>query len=135
MFRSVLVATDDSPAADTAVDRAIELAIMADAELHALYVIDRRVARTAAARDPFERIGERTLEAVERAAQSANVAIETSIEEGDPPAAILDYVGEHGIDLVVVGGKSKSTAERFFIGSTAEKVVRRASVSVLVVRD
>lgn len=58
-----------------------------------------------------------------------------TIEEGRPADTILNYAGTHNIDLIVLGGKTKSTAERIFLGNTAERVVRQAPVSVLVVRE
>ena len=45
---------------------------------------------------------------------------------------ILDVAHRHGADLVVVGGRGMSGAERMVFGSTTDELVRRADVSVLV---
>ncbi len=135
MYRNVLVATDGSQQAGTAASQAIELAHTFDATLHALFVIDSKLARTDATREPFKQTGERTLNEIEAKAAGKDVSVTTALEEGTPAQVILDYAETRGIDLIMLGGKTKSTAERFFIGNTAEKVVRHAPMSILVVRE
>lgn len=134
MYRTILVATDDSPQADAATDAAIELAKRFDATLHAIYVLDSRIGRTSATKEPFKQIGENALQEIEQEAALNDVSVTTTLVEGTPASEILDYAERHAIDVIVVGGKDKSTVERFFIGTTAEKVVRHAPMSVLVVR-
>ena len=135
IYRNVLIATDGSSQAATAASQAIEFARTFDATLHALFVIDSKLARTDATREPFKQTGERTLNEIEAQAAEMDVSVTTTLEEGAPAQVILDYAETRKIDLVVLGGKTKSTAERFFIGNTAEKVVRHAPMSVLVVRE
>ena len=135
MYRTVLIATDGSPQAGIAAGQAIEFAHTFDATLHALFVIDSKLARTDATREPFKQTGERTLMEIESEAAEKDVSVATTIEEGTPAQVILDYAETRGIDLILLGGKTKSTADRFFIGNTAEKVVRHAPMSVLVVRE
>ena len=135
MYRNVLIATDGSPQAGNAVSQAIEFAHTFDATLHALFVIDSKLARTDATREPFKQTGERTLTEIKKEAAEKDVSVSTTLEEGTPAQVILDYAETRGIDLIMLGGKTKSTAERFFIGNTSEKVVRHAPMSVLVVRE
>ncbi len=135
MYRNILIATDDSSQAATAASQAIELAYTFDATLHALFVIDSKLARTNATREPFKQTGERTLNEIEIEAAENDVSVSTALEEGTPAQVILNYAETRGVDLIMLGGKTKSTAERFFIGNTAEKVVRHAPMSVLVVRE
>ena len=135
MYQNVLIATDGSPQAAIAASQAIVFAHTFDATLHALYVIDSKLARTDATREPFKQTGERALSEIEAKAAENDVLVTTSVEEGAPAQVILDYAETRGIDLIMLGGKSKSTAERFFIGNTAEKVVRHAPKSVLIVRE
>jgi len=135
MYRNVLVATDGSSQAATAASQAIEFAHTFDATLHVLYVIDSKLARTDATREPFKQTGERALNEIKADAAEKGVSVTTSVEEGAPAQVILDYAETRGIDLIILGGKTKSAAERFFIGNTAEKVVRHAPMSVLIVRE
>jgi len=54
--------------------------------------------------------------------------------EGDPAAEIVRYARHTGIDLIVLGTHGRTGLERFLMGSVAEKVLREAPCSVLVVK-
>jgi nucleotide-binding universal stress UspA family protein len=56
------------------------------------------------------------------------------VKEGAPARVIGDVAGEHGTDLLVVSTHGRTGMQRFFLGSTAEAVVRRAPCPVLTVR-
>lgn len=52
---------------------------------------------------------------------------------GDPTVAIISYVVENDIDLIVMGTRGKTGFERYLLGSIAEKVVRVSPIPVLTV--
>lgn len=54
---------------------------------------------------------------------------------GPPHADILRAVQEHEIGLVVMGTHGRTGLARFFLGSTAERMLRDRTCPVLVVRD
>jgi len=54
--------------------------------------------------------------------------------EGDAAAEIVRYGRDAGIDLIVMGTHGRTGLERLLLGSVAEKVLRDASCSVLVVK-
>jgi nucleotide-binding universal stress UspA family protein len=54
---------------------------------------------------------------------------------GHPASEILNFVVQEKIDLVVMGTHGFTGLAHFFLGSTAEKVVRRAECSVLTVHQ
>jgi nucleotide-binding universal stress UspA family protein len=54
--------------------------------------------------------------------------------EGDPATEIVRYASEAGIDLIVMGTHGRTGLERLLMGSVAEKVMREARCSVLVVK-
>ena len=54
--------------------------------------------------------------------------------EGDPATEIVRYAFEAGIDLIVMGTHGRTGLERLLMGSVAEKVMREAKCSVLVVK-
>ncbi len=54
--------------------------------------------------------------------------------EGDPATQIVRYSREAGVNLVVMGTHGRTGVERQLMGSVAEKVMRDASCSVLVVK-
>lgn len=54
--------------------------------------------------------------------------------EGDPAEEIVRYSRDAGIDLIVMGTHGRTGVERLLMGSVAERVLRDASCSVLVVK-
>ncbi len=54
---------------------------------------------------------------------------------GHPASEILNFVDQEKVDLVVMGTHGFTGLAHFFLGSTAEKVVRRANCSVLTVHQ
>ncbi len=53
---------------------------------------------------------------------------------GEPATEIVAYARERGVDLLVVGTHGRTGLEHALMGSTAERVVRRAPCPVLTVR-
>ncbi|HXD75499.1 MAG TPA: universal stress protein [Vicinamibacterales bacterium] len=138
---SVLVAVDFSEASKNAIVYGRNLARAFDAELHVLHVAD--VISTSAAQfypegpgDPEAKAMElattqlRSLLAAEHAAD-ARVAVRVA---PDPADAIVQYGRETHAGLIVLGTHGRTGVSRFFMGSVAEHVVRRADAPVLVVR-
>jgi nucleotide-binding universal stress UspA family protein len=54
--------------------------------------------------------------------------------EGDPATEISRYAADAGIDVIVIGTHGRTGVDRLVMGSVAEKVMREASCSVLVVK-
>ena len=54
--------------------------------------------------------------------------------EGDPAAEIVRYANDAGMGLIVMGTHGRTGVERLLMGSVAEKVMRDAHCSVLVVK-
>jgi nucleotide-binding universal stress UspA family protein len=63
-----------------------------------------------------------------------DIPAEAVATTGDPVEEILREAKEFKADLIVVGTHTRSGLERFFLGSVAQKTVRKAPCSVLVVR-
>lgn len=60
--------------------------------------------------------------------------VEIAVEAGDPADEILLSAKKYNADIIVVGYKGYGKEGRFLLGSVTDKVVRHASMSVLVVR-
>jgi len=138
MYEDILVPTDGSTGASAALAEAIELAAQFDATVHSLYVVDvasvGAEAGTVDLIESFEQMGEDATEAAATRARDADVEATGSVATGSPHRAILDYVDDQGIDLVVMGTHGRTGLERYLLGSVTEKVVRTADVPVLTVR-
>jgi len=58
----------------------------------------------------------------------------TSVSVGRPFAEIIAYAREHEIDMIVMGTHGRGAIAHMLLGSTTEKVVRKAPCAVLTVR-
>ncbi|WP_122090114.1 universal stress protein [Halalkalicoccus subterraneus] len=140
MYDSVLIPTDGSEMVDTTLEHGLRIARDNDAAVHALYVVDSRVARAAEdAREEVERSlqteGEQAVEHVREQADNAGLEAVGEVRTGTPQKEILEYADEAGIDLIAIGTHGKSPREKLLsMGSVTERVVDNASVPVLVVR-
>jgi nucleotide-binding universal stress UspA family protein len=139
MYDVILLPTDGNPPSEAARDHAIGLAAAYDATLHAVYVIDDDALRAARIDSDtvlagFEAEGERLVDDVEAAAAEAGVASETAVLHGRPHEAIVDYAGDHDVDLIVMGTHGRHGVSRILLGSVTERVVRRSPTPVLTVR-
>ncbi len=68
------------------------------------------------------------------ASTGADAKCEIKIAEGKPATSILRALSEVQPDLVVMGTHGRSRLDHLLIGSVAERVVRKAPCSVLLVR-
>jgi len=146
MFTSILVGTDGSDTATTAVRYAIDLARELGAQLHIVSayepVSDQRLRkeRVELPEDLQWMINPREdvlamLEQARQEAAGAGVAeVETFARQGDAADAILDVAEEQRSDLIVVGNRGMTGAKRFLLGSVPNKVSHHAPCSVLIVR-
>jgi nucleotide-binding universal stress UspA family protein len=55
--------------------------------------------------------------------------------QGDPADIIIDYAKSWDADLVMVGSHGRKGFEKFLLGSVAEKVAKNAQCSVEIVRQ
>ncbi|MFA9516091.1 universal stress protein [Halopenitus sp. H-Gu1] len=139
MYDQILVPTDGSPAADAAIEHAIDLADQYDARVHALYVVDGSAYSTLEAGseivvEALESEGEEATERVSKTAEESGVETVTSVVHGTAYRTILEYVEDNDIDLIVMGTHGRQGLDRYLLGSVTERVVRTADVPVLTVR-
>jgi nucleotide-binding universal stress UspA family protein len=146
MFASIVVGTDGSETATTAVRHAIGVARSLGSKLLIVSayepVSDQRLRNELmqAPKDLQWTVNPRAdvlalLESAQREAQSDGVSqVETFARQGDAADAILDIAEEQGSDLIVIGNKGMTGATRFLLGSVPNKVSHHAPCSVLIVR-
>jgi len=140
MYDEILVPTDGSPAADAAIEHAVDLADKYDARVHALYVVDGAAYSTLEAGseiviEALEAEGEEATERVAGAADDAGVVATTTVTTGTAYRTIQDYVGDNDIDLIVMGTHGRQGLDRYLLGSVTERVVRTSDVPVMTVRQ
>ena len=59
--------------------------------------------------------------------------VSTELVTGQPASEILDYIDKKGIDLVLMSTHGRSGPSRWLMGSTAERVLQRSPVPVLLI--
>lgn len=60
------------------------------------------------------------------------LAYELVFNEGDPVDVILNATQEHAIDLLVLGAAQRENILKYYIGSIARKITRKAKCSILL---
>lgn len=138
MYDTILVATDGSPSAEGAVERAFDLAEHYDATVHAMFVVDTRMygepalSSTELVVEEVEERGHELLQNLTDQASSRGVELVTRCCHGVPYEEILSLADETDADLVVLGYKGETHPTTDHIGSVAERVVRFATRPVLL---
>lgn len=140
MYRRILLPVDGSGTTERALENAVDLADRYDAEIRVLYVVDAAVfandVETGTIVEEFESAGERIVgEVAERIRDAGHDHVTADVVRGTPHREILEYVDDHGIDVVVMGTRGRTGLDRYLLGSVTEKVVRLSPVPVLTVRE
>jgi nucleotide-binding universal stress UspA family protein len=140
MFKKILLGFDGSEGAKRALESGIKLAQTHQAELWALAVIEG-LPRFSATMDEVkeekefaERHFAEVLDSARAEAREAGLELKTLVRPGHPAQTILEVAKEGKFDLILVGHSGLSGVWAKFLGTTAEKVSRHASCSVLIVR-
>jgi len=76
----------------------------------------------------------RRVEAAARELESAGWRTQGSLRSGVPLVELLQAVEDERADLLVLGARGTSGLERLLLGSVAEGALKRAPVSVLLVK-
>jgi nucleotide-binding universal stress UspA family protein len=135
-LKSILVPVDFSDCSIKALQYAIPFAKQFHAELSLLYVVQRYAQIPEMARVDVESAqdGEKRLEELRRSVLNA-VPVKTFLRTGEADAEIISLAKESGIDLIIISTHGRTGLAHVLLGSTAERIVRRAPCPVLVVRE
>ncbi|ELZ05025.1 UspA domain-containing protein [Natrialba chahannaoensis JCM 10990] len=133
-FERILVPTDGSYSAATALEHAVDLAVETGARLHIVHVN---------AESPIE--GTETIDlsnevevgldpvddALEFLHESQLDVVDVSIPSGRVDQEILATAATFDVDCIVMGTHGETGLRRYLLGSTTERIVRFASVPVI----
>jgi nucleotide-binding universal stress UspA family protein len=144
MYDRVVVALDGSAASEVALRHGAELARRLKSPLHLIRVADLSVVHWGAseAAEAYVALSQEMAEEqeearayLERAAQplrDEGLAVTTEVRAGFAGRELVEAV--RGNDLLVIASHGRHGLARWFIGSVAEEVARRAASPVLLVR-
>jgi nucleotide-binding universal stress UspA family protein len=141
-IRNILCPLDFTPSSLRAFDYGLRFAKTYDASLHLLHVIPP-VAPSAAdfyvdAKEIIANLNDQASDQMRRLRREASDAgIETthSVQFGEIRAEIAEAVKKRRIDLVILGKQGVGRIERWFMGSTAEGLLRRLPVPMLIISE
>lgn len=126
-IRKIVYPTDFSSYSNQAYFHAVALAENHGASLTIVYVYN-----AAGAGDEDRAYWRDQLEQIRPV--DPNIEVRHVFLEGDPSTEIVRFAREDGTDLIVMGTHGRTGLERLLMGSVAEKVLRAATCSVLVVK-
>lgn len=143
MFKRILLPIDlQEPRPNhTALDVALDFANRDGAELFIMDVLPGygmplvasyfpASARQAAMKETEQKMAEFVRKHIDN-----GVKVTQIVQEGKPYDQILREAKKNLVDLIVIPSQRMGSMEGFMMGSTAEKVVRHAHCTVIIVRD
>jgi nucleotide-binding universal stress UspA family protein len=136
MSRTLVLGYDDSPSANAALAKTIELAGPLDAEVVAVFGFHISALGGPGAPDfraELEKLGTRALNRAVSDLEAAGVTVSTRLLEHKPADAILAVAEEVGASLIVVGTEGENPITGAVLGSVVLKLVQRSKVPLLVV--
>ena len=142
-FQTILVPLDGSDHALLSLDRAVELARHDNAKILLLGVVEVPIAHFegygefVAGLDVHQKLREHVSIALHDTVvrlTSEGITAEALVKEGFPHEEICRTCLDEGVDLIVLTTHGRRGFAHLLLGSIAEKVVRMAPCSVLVIR-
>lgn len=145
-IRTILVPTDFSEDAETAVASAVELARIFKARLALLHAYHLDIppvyagwggdfVNTQEVFDAIRGSAEASLDALQKKIASQGVEVEGRVVMEHASQAILDEAERLQADLIVMGTRGLTGLKHVVLGSTAERIVRLAPCPVLTVKS
>lgn len=144
-INKLLFPTDYSDLSRAALAHAVALANVFEAEFHCVHVVDDAYQYWSALGPESIPMGPPPQELVELSKTRMNAFVTdhlgalgakpvTHVVLGRPFAEIIACAREHAIDMIVMGTHGRGAIAHMLLGSTTEKVVRKAPCPVLTVR-
>ena len=145
MFKKILYPTDFSDVSKKALDYIKQLKESGTKEVVVLHVIDEReiehishIPEISMTEEELEKRKEENakeeMSPIVTELKKSGFAVKTRIEKGIPFRDILKVEEEEKVSVVVIGSHGKSCVAEMLLGSVSEKVIRKSSKPVLVVR-
>jgi nucleotide-binding universal stress UspA family protein len=143
MFEKILYPTDFSDVSAKALDFIEQLREAGAQKVILLHVIDSRGVEAivrygyddyAAIEAKLQAELEQDMENIANRLREIGFDVNVKIEQGVPFREILRVEKEEDVSVIVVGSHGVSNVEEMLLGSVSEKVVRKATKPVLVVK-
>ena len=138
MYRSILVAVENSPADRTILTHVRELASLTGAELLLVHVADGWAARhfdQLKLRESEEMKADRAyLEQLAAELAAASLKVSTELAMGDPATELIRLCRERNVDLIAMSTHGHRFLQDVLHGTTVDKVRHLVKIPVLLLR-
>ena len=138
MYRSILVAVENSPADRTILTHVRALASLTGAELLLVHVADGWAARhydELKLRESEEIKADRAyLDRIAEDLVTSGFTVRARLAMGDPATELVKVANEERVDLIAMSTHGRTGPARWLLGSIAERVVHNSKVPVLLIR-
>lgn len=139
MFRKILLATDGSPHAETALEYARDLALRDDAQVIVVHAFEQVPTHLG---EPWGgqimarhvAVGREVAQEAAQQLQEAGVDVIVEVLEGPPADAILRVADVRQADLVVMGSRGHGQLASLLLGSVSHRVLAHTHLPVMVVK-
>lgn len=133
MLQKLLVPLDGSELGELALAYAQELAMALNSEINLLSVCERPDSESFHVHELYlEKVAEGCRAQLEKARPMP--LVKTAVVQGEPAHTIIDYAQNQDIGMVIMVSHGRSGIMPWATGGTANKVMQRAPVPVLLVR-
>ncbi len=147
-IKKILCPVDFSETSNLAIKNAKSMALLFNAKLYLLHAVDQlhgvdhfmvlqltpQEIALKLKKEASDKLKEIVCQLKEETKEK-ELDIETDVKEGKPFVQIIKNAREIDADLIVMGSHGRTALSHAIIGSVAERVVRKASCHVLVVKD
>ncbi|WP_459211284.1 universal stress protein [Aquimarina rhabdastrellae] len=144
-MKHILVPTDFSKQADSALKVAVQMAKKHNSKIFLLHILELPVhltdlmsSGTTAPAPEAIFLMKHTHNKFEKLMQQdflQNIDLEEIVSFSDIRSGITENIKKHDIDIIIMGSHGSEGLEEIFIGSNAEKIVRTSDKPVLVIKE
>jgi len=147
MYKKILVATDGSPLSKTAVNSAISLAALCQAELVVIKVVPQypqsyfegglalQATEVGRIEQQWAEEGQAVVDEVKKDAERKGVTtLAVTVKSDIVSDAIISTAKKHHCDLIVMASHGRKGVKRLLLGSETQQVLTHSHIPVLVLR-
>jgi nucleotide-binding universal stress UspA family protein len=143
-MNTILVPCDFSQPAINAYRLALDIAAQSEGSIHLIHIIEIPILHDAGPMSVLEFEQHFLDDLKEKASgkfakiidkyKSNSTKVKWSVAFGSTSKTIIDVVNDQNISLVIMGSHGASGLREYFIGSNAEKVIRKSPAPVLIIK-
>lgn len=140
-IRRILCPVDFFPPSLRAADHAMALAKSHDAKLYLLHVVspilyspEQYPINVSEIIETLRKESARRMKKLETKARAAGLTVDTTIRTGDADVEIESAIRATKADILIMGTHGRRGLKKWFLGSVAERLLRRSPIPVLTVR-